>query len=159
MTEVLQKNGMSGADHRDVRKKIGVIEQMPLTERSAQVVEAGLAEYQRIREEGTRLAEELGRAENRLHLLEVELNVRDREVSDLRQRCSELERVIDRKTGDYAVLETMLHNVKVQLEAFMPARNEPVPSGGLVPWQHGEGRAPSALPQEKRSKEAPPVSD
>ncbi len=149
MTEVVQKGGMGAIDHRDARKKISVIEQMPLTERSVQVVEAGLAEYQRIREESTRLAEELGRAENRLHLLEVEITMRDHEIAGLRQRCAELERVIDRKTGDYAVLETMLHNVKVQLDAFMPARNEPVPPAGLVPWQPGESQQQPAVSQEK----------
>jgi chromosome segregation ATPase len=151
MTEVMQKSALN-AGERDVKKKLGVIEQMPLSERSVQVVEAGLAEYQRIREESTRLAEELGRAENRLHLLEVELSVRENEVNSLRVRCAELERAIDRKTGDYAVLETMLHNVKVQLDAFLPARNDPLPPAGLVPWQP-EGKGEPARPHEERPRQ------
>lgn len=152
MTDVMQRNGAAG-DNREGKRKLGVVEQMPLSERSVQVVEAGLAEYQRIREESTRLAEELSRAESRLHMLEVEINIRDREVTDLRNRCAELEQIVDRKTGDYAVLETMLYNVKVQLDTFMPARNAAVPPQGLVsrPAREGQGR-PALLP-EKGPKE------
>jgi chromosome segregation ATPase len=152
MTEVMQKNPAAAGDHREPKRKLGVIEQMPLSERSVQVVEAGLAEYQRIREESTRLAEELSRAENRLHLLEVELNLRDNEINSLRHRCADLERAIDRKTGDYAVLETMLHNVKVQLDAFLPARNEPLPPSNLLPWKP-EGQEPAARSSEERARQ------
>jgi hypothetical protein len=130
-----------------------MVEQMPLSKRSVQVVEAGLAEYQRIREESTRLAEELRRAENQLHLFEVEINLRDMELNSVRARCAELEGIVDRKIGDYAVLEAMLHNVKVQLDAFLPARNEQAPPpASLVPWEVDESQVRAALQSEERAK-------
>ena len=153
MPQVIHKAGTGAGDHRNPHKKLGLIEQMPLSEHSMQAVEAGLVEYQRIRDESARLTEELREAEKRLYLLEAEINMRDRETCGLRGRCAELEQVIDRKTGDYAVLETILHNVKVQIDAFMHAPKQPASALALISWQSGDHQKQLESPREEKSQE------
>jgi len=104
---------------RNANSGFATVEKMPLPANRIAAVEHGLTQFQHALDERDRLADEVRRAEERNHLALAEVEMRDRTITDLRRRISELEADRDRKVADFAVMETLFVSIRAQLDSFV----------------------------------------